>query len=57
MNKNDNENKYLSYGIPAGALIGTMVAVLTSLNIGVCAGIGMSIGIVAGTIIDEATKK
>ena len=47
----------MSYGIPAGLLIGTTVAVLTSLNIGVCAGIGMLIGIVAVTIVDEATKK
>ena len=53
---NDNEHKYLAYGIPAGLLIGTMVAVVTSLNIGVCSGIGMLLGIVVGNIFDEGNK-
>lgn len=57
MDKNTNEHKYLSYGIPAGLLLGTAVAVLTSLNIGVCAGVGMLGGIVVGTIIDAEKNK
>lgn len=53
MDKNTNEQKYLSYGIPAGLLIGTAIAVLSSLNIGVCAGVGMLMGIVIGAIMDS----
>ncbi len=50
------EHKYLMYGIPFGLIIGTGIAVIASLNIGVCAGIGMLLGIVVGTIMDEKKK-
>ncbi len=52
----DNKNKYLTAGIPLGLLLGTGFAILTSCNIGVCAGVGMLLGIVGGTIIDESEK-
>ena len=52
-NKNDENHKYLAYCIPAGLLIGTAIAVVASLNIGICAGVGMLLGVVIGTIIDS----
>ncbi len=52
-----NEHKYLSYGIPTGLMLGTAIAVLASLNIGICAGFGMLFGIMVGVVIDEAKKK
>lgn len=57
MNKDKNEYKYLCYGIPTGLLIGVIVAVVATLNIGVCAGIGMLLGVVIGTTIDYEKKK
>ena len=52
MKKENGEHTYLCYSIPAGLLIGVVIAALASLNIGVCAGIGMLLGIVIGTTVD-----
>ncbi len=57
MKKKTENSEYLAYGIPLGLLLGTAVAVITSLNIGVCAGVGMLLGIVGGAIMDEGKKE
>lgn len=50
-------NKYLICGIIAGIFCGTVAAVITRFNIGICTGIATLLGIVAGTTIDYEQKK
>lgn len=53
MNNNTGKHTYLTYGIPIGLVGGAAVAILASLNIGICAGVGMLAGIVIGAFVDE----
>lgn len=55
--KDRDDHKYLSYCIPAGLLLGTVIAVVGSFNIGMSVGIGTLSGVVIGTIMDYDTKK
>ncbi len=52
MENRNNPHQSLAYGIPVGLLLGTGAAVIFSLSIGLCAGIGMLLGIVVGAIAD-----
>lgn len=56
-NKDNSEHKYLTYSIVVGMIIGTVIAVVTTLNIGICAGAGMLLGVVVGTTIDYQKNK
>lgn len=51
------EHEYLTYSIIAGLLFGTVMAVVAHLNIGICVGLAMLLGIVIGTTIDYEKKK
>ena len=56
MNKEKGKYIHLCYGCSIGLLIGVVITVVVSLPIGICAGIGLLLGVVGSTLYYEKSK-